>query len=253
VRVRYAARTDVGLKRTHNEDYFALIEGDRLFMVADGMGGHASGDVASKMSTEVVGDFYRTSRDREATWPFPYDATRTFAENRIVTGIRMANARIFEASQTNRANRGMGTTIVVLHLDGDTAYVAHVGDSRCYLLRGDVMEPVTRDHSLLEDWKDARPDLTAEEIRDFPHKNVITRALGMRESVDVDIRKLRIDDGDRFLLCSDGLSGMLEDEEILEVLATADDLEDAVGELIDRANAAGGDDNITAMIVECSY
>ncbi len=253
MRIRYAARTDVGLKRTHNEDYFALIEEDRLFMVADGMGGHASGDVASKLSTEVIGEFYRHSRNPEATWPYRYDPTRSFAENRMVAAIRLANERIHDASQRNRSQRGMGTTIVVFHLNGDDGYVGHVGDSRCYRIRDGRIESLTRDHSLLEDWKDARPDLTEDEIRDFPHKNVITRALGMRETVDVDVGRFKIGNGDRFVLCSDGLSGMLEDEEILEIVMAHDDLEDAVTELVDRANAAGGDDNISAMLIECRF
>jgi protein phosphatase len=253
VRIRYAARTDVGLKRTHNEDYFALIEEDRLFMVADGMGGHASGDVASKLSTEVIGEFYRHSRNPEASWPYRYDPSRSFAENRMVASIRLANERIHDASLRNRSQRGMGTTIVTFHLNGTDGYIAHVGDSRCYRVRNGRIESLTRDHSLLEDWKDARPDLTEEEIRDFPHKNVITRALGMRETVDVDLAKVRIRDSDKFLLCSDGLSGMLSDEEIHEVLQNYDDPEEVVAELIERSNAAGGDDNITAMLIECVF
>ncbi len=253
MRIRYAARTDVGLKRTHNEDYFALIEEDRLFMVADGMGGHASGDVASKMSTEVIGEFYRHSRNPNATWPYRYDPTRSFAENRMIASIRLANERIHYASQRNRAQRGMGTTIVVFHLNGHDGYVGHVGDSRCYRIRNGEIVSLTRDHSLLEDWKDARPDLTEEEIRDFPHKNVITRALGMRETVEVDVCRFTIRDGDRYLLCSDGLSGMLTDAEIHEIIEEHEDPEDTVAELIDRSNAAGGDDNISAMLIECFF
>jgi serine/threonine protein phosphatase PrpC len=253
VRIRYAARTDVGLKRTHNEDYFALIEEDRLFMVADGMGGHASGDVASKMSTEVIGEFYRHSRNPYATWPYRYDPTRSFAENRMIASIRLANERIHYASQRNRAQRGMGTTVVVFHLNGHDGYVGHVGDSRCYRVRNGEIVSLTRDHSLLEDWKDARPDLTEEEIRDFPHKNVITRALGMRETVEVDVCRFTIRDGDRYLLCSDGLSGMLTDPEIHEIVEEHDDPEETVADLIDRSNAAGGDDNVSAMLIECFF
>ena len=253
VRIRYAARTDVGRKRTHNEDYFALIEEERLFLVADGMGGHASGDVASKLSTEVIGEFYRRSRDPDATWPYRYDPARSYAENRILASICLANERIHEASMRNRHQRGMGTTIVAFHLNGSKAFIAHVGDSRCYRIRNGAIESLTRDHSLLEDWKDARPDITEQEIREFPHKNVITRALGMRESVDIDLTSVRIEDGDRFILCSDGLSGMLTDDEIHEIVSGQDDPEAAVADLIDRSNAAGGDDNITAMLIECRY
>ncbi len=251
VRIRYAARTDVGRKRTHNEDYFALIEDDRLFLVDDGMGGHASGDVASKMSTEVIGEFYRRSRDPDASWPYRYDPSRSYAENRILTSICLANERVHEASLRNRSQRGMGTTIVAFHLNGTRAYIAHVGDSRCYRVRNGSIHALTRDHSLLEDWKEARPDLTEQEIRDFPHKNVITRALGMRETVEVDLKTVQIELGDRFVLCSDGLCGMLTDDEIHEVISAHGDPEAAVAELIDRSNAAGGDDNITAMLIDC--
>ena len=209
MRIRYAARTDVGRKRTHNEDYFALLEEERLFLVADGMGGHASGDVASKLSTEVIGEFYRRSRDPDATWPYRYDPARSYAENRILASICLANERIHEASMRNRHQRGMGTTIVAFHLNGSKAFIAHVGDSRCYRVRNGAIESLTRDHSLLEDWKDARPDITEQEIREFPHKNVITRALGMRDSVQVDVKQYTIDDGDTFLLCCDGVSGMI--------------------------------------------
>jgi protein phosphatase len=113
------------------------------------------------------------------------------------------------------------------------------------------MHSLTRDHSLLEDWKDACPDLTEQEIEEFPHKNVITRALGMYEFVEIDVRKIQVDDGDRFLLCSDGLCGTLHDEEIYSVVSQFDDPEVAVAELVARSNAAGGDDNITAILVEC--
>lgn len=239
--------------RTHNEDYFALIEDEKLFIVADGMGGHASGDIASKMSADTIGEFYRMTRNHDAPWPYRYDPSLSYAENRMVAAIRLANARIHEAAQRNRSQRGMGTTIVTFHVNGDKAYVAHVGDSRCYLVRTGRIQSLTRDHSLLEDYKEARPDLTEEEIRDFPHKNVITRALGMRETVEVDLCEIKLEDGDRFMLCSDGLCGMLEDDDVLEIVLESKDPEDAVAQLIHRSNDSGGTDNITAMIIECAY
>jgi serine/threonine protein phosphatase PrpC len=253
VRIRYAAKTDVGMKRTHNEDYFALIEDEQLFLVADGMGGHASGEVASKLAAEVMGEFYRHSKDQDATWPYRYDASLSYAENRMVASIRLANQRIHESAGKNPHLRGMGTTIVAFIVKGDQAFVAHVGDSRCYRLRNGSISQLTRDHSLLEDYKEARPDMTEEEARNFPHKNVITRALGMRDNVVVDISRVDLQDGDRFVLCSDGLSGMLTDDEIHHITRRHEDLEKAVSELIDRANAAGGTDNITAMVVECCF
>jgi protein phosphatase len=241
------------MKRSHNEDYFSLIEDEQLFIVADGMGGHASGEVASKLAADVIGEFYRHSKDMDATWPYRYAKDLSYVENRIVAGIRLANARIHGTSRANPNLRGMGTTIVIFLVQGNTAYVAHVGDSRCYRLRNGGIQLLTRDHSLLEDYREARPDMTEEEARNFPHKNVITRALGMREQVEVDIKRHTLESGDRFVLCSDGLSGMLPDEDIHKIIADAPSLEKAVGELIDRANAAGGTDNITAMVVECSF
>lgn len=253
MRIRYAAKTDVGMKRSHNEDYFALIEDEQLFIVADGMGGHACGEVASKLSADVIGEFYAHSKDQDATWPYRYDHNLSYVENRLVASVRLANARIFQTSQTDANLRGMGTTIVSCLIKDKAAYVSHVGDSRCYRIRSEGITQLTRDHSLLEDYKDARPDMTEEEERNFPHKNVITRALGMRDNVQVDIKKWEIGDGDRYLLCSDGLCGMLPDEELHEIITKNDDLEAAVNRLIDRANEEGGTDNITAMVVECRY
>ena len=253
MRIRYAAKTDVGMKRTHNEDYFALIEEEQLFIVADGMGGHACGEVASKLAADVVGEFYAHSRDADATWPYRYDHNLSYVENRLVAGLRLANLRIYQKSQSEPNLRGMGTTVVGCLINGDHAYVAHVGDSRVYRVREGEIKQLTRDHSLFEDYKDARPDMTEEEAQNFPHKNVITRALGMRENVLVDIAKWEIADGDRYVLCSDGLSGMLSDDEINHIVINAADLEDSVGTLIDQANQAGGTDNITAMVVECRY
>jgi len=251
MRIRYAAKTDVGMKRSHNEDYFSLIEDEQLFMVADGMGGHASGEVASKMAAEAISEFYQRTKDEEATWPYKMDRQLNYTENRLICGIKLANYRIFHAAASDIRFKGMGTTVVSCLLQGDLAYVSHVGDSRCYRMRGGKVGQVTRDHSLLEDYKDAKPDMTAEEEKNFPHKNVITRALGMRETVQVDISCHKIEDGDLFLLCSDGLSGMVGEDDLLEIMSGTKDLEAAVATLVDRANRAGGVDNITALLLEC--
>ncbi len=251
MRIRYAAKTDVGMKRSHNEDYFSLIEDEQLFMVADGMGGHASGEVASKMAAEAMSEFYQRTKDEEATWPYKMDRSLNYTENRLVCAIKLANYRIFHAAASDIRYKGMGTTIVVCLLQGEKVYMAHVGDSRIYRLRNSGIEQLTRDHSLLEDYKDAKPDMTAEEERNFPHKNVITRALGMRETVQVDVSSYTLEDGDRFLLCSDGLSGMIQDEQLLEIVDNAPDLEAGVATLVDRANRNGGVDNITTLLLEC--
>ena len=251
MRIRYAAKTDPGLKRNHNEDYFSLIEDEQLFLVADGMGGHACGEVASKMAADVIREFFTRSRDDDATWPFKMDRQLSYLENRLVVGIKLANQRIFEAASRDARLKGMGTTVVISQIAGDKLYIAHVGDSRCYRIRGEAVQQMTRDHSLLEDYKDARPDMSDEEQRKFPHKNVITRALGMRDTVQVDVMAEDITDGDVFVLCSDGLSGMVDNKKLMETMKKSGDLEQAVTSLVEAANQAGGSDNITVLALEC--
>jgi serine/threonine protein phosphatase PrpC len=252
MKIRYAAKTDVGMKRTHNEDYFSLIEDEQLFIVADGMGGHASGEVASKMAAETIGEFYnRTREDEDATWPYKMDRSLSYVENRLVCSVKLANLRIFETSSRDLRFKGMGTTLVSSMVAGDKIYVGHVGDSRVYRIRDGAITQLTRDHSLLEDYKEAKPDMTEEEERNFPHKNVITRALGMRETVQVDIRAHQIVSGDVYCLCSDGLSGMLTDPQILQICTSAKTLERAVAELVDAANRNGGTDNVTTLLLQC--
>jgi len=253
MKIRYAAKTDVGMKRTHNEDYFSIIEDEQFFMVADGMGGHASGEVASKMSAETVSEFFQRSKDEEATWPYKMERHLNYIENRLVCSVKLANYRIFHAAASDIRYKGMGTTIVATLVAGDKIHVAHVGDSRVYRSRAGELTQLTRDHSLLEDYKDAKPDMTEEEERNFPHKNVITRALGMRETVEVDIHQFPIEDGDTFLLCSDGLSGMVPDPDIQDYIQkNKGNLEQCVAELVDAANRAGGVDNITCLVLTCS-
>jgi len=246
------AATDVGKKREANEDNFLVDKKLSLFVVADGMGGHASGEVASKMAADVLQEFYSRSKDDEATWPYKMDRHLSYVENRLVVGIKMANQRIFQSAAHDAKFKGMGTTIVSGQIVGDKFYIAHVGDSRCYRIRGATIQQMTRDHSLLEDYKDAKPNMSEDEQRKFPHKNVITRALGMRETVQVDVLAHDIQDQDVFLLCSDGLSGMIEDAKIMELVKAAPDLELAVSKLVEAANEAGGTDNITVLALQCA-
>jgi len=253
MKIRYAAKTDVGMKRTHNEDYYTFLKDENLFIVADGMGGHASGEVASKLAADTVVEFYHRTTDEEITWPYKMDRQLSYIENRLVCGIKLANWRVFEAATRDARFKGMGTTIVSCLISGDRAYVAHVGDSRGYVVKRDgTIRQITRDHSLLEDYKEAKPDMTEEEQRNFPHKNVITRALGMRDSVQVDVKQYPIDDGDTLLLCCDGVSGMIEDPALGRIVfENGGNVEQAVGELVDTANKNGGVDNITAILLRC--
>jgi serine/threonine protein phosphatase PrpC len=179
--------THVGMKRAHNEDSLRLFREENLFIVADGMGGHASGEVASQMSVETLAEFFRaTSEDDEITWPYKLDKGRKYEENRVITGIKLSNRRIHEAAARDAKLKGMGTTIVVTFFVGDTCYIGHVGDSRVYRFRAGQLIQLTEDHSLLNDYIKMR-QLTPEEIEAFPHKNVIVRALGMKDTVQVDV------------------------------------------------------------------
>ena len=248
MRIEVAGHTHVGMKRNHNEDSLLLLTEEHLYCVADGMGGHSSGEIASKIAVDELADFFRmTSRDRDCTWPYKMDRARNYDENRLQTGIKLANVRIFEHANSDAKYHGMGTTIVTVYFSDGVAYLAHVGDSRAYFLRGKALRQLTEDHSLLNDYLKAKK-LTPDEIEAFPHKNVIVRALGMKESVQVDLARLEPRPGDLFLLCSDGLSGMVSDAEIEETLNRVSDLDAACKELIEKANAAGGNDNITCIL-----
>jgi serine/threonine protein phosphatase PrpC len=248
MRIEVAGSSHVGMKRSHNEDRFLLLPDQALFCVADGMGGHASGEVASRLAVEELSEFFHlTAADRDVTWPYRMDPGRSYDENRLTTGIKLANRTIFERAGAEANCRGMGTTLVAAHFAADILYVGHVGDSRAYALRDGAMRQLTEDHSLLNDYLKARP-LTQAQIDAFPHKNVIVRALGMRTTVQVDVVRLAPEDGDLYLLCSDGLSGMVPDAQLHEVLTGVQDLEEACRQLIERANRAGGTDNITCVL-----
>ena len=250
-RILAAGTTDVGRKRTHNEDFFALVESEHLYLVADGMGGHSSGEVASQMAINTLSEFFQaTSADPEATWPYKMDKTRGYEENRLVTGIKLANRRIYEAAQREQRLHGMGTTIVALLCVHDQCLIGHVGDSRVYRFRGNVVEQLTEDHSLLNDWRRMKA-MTGEEIRNFPHRNVVVRALGLGEHVAVDVYVEEYQIGDIYLMCSDGLNDMLEDHEILGIVeGKKKRLDGACTALVDAANEAGGKDNITVLLAQ---
>jgi protein phosphatase len=248
LRIEVAGETNVGMKRTHNEDNFSILEESGLYIVADGMGGHASGEVASKMAVDAVRDFFAaTASDPERTWPYKMDRSKGYEENRLITSIKLANLRIYESAQRDARQRGMGTTIVSLFAVEDQVYVAHVGDSRVYRIRDGQIEQLTEDHSLLNDYIKMKR-LTPEEIANFPHKNVIVRALGMKDTVKVDTRQEQPRPHDTYVLCSDGLSGPVSDEELLKTVESAPNLKAAVSALIQKANDNGGPDNITVVL-----
>ena len=245
-----AGITDVGLQRDHNEDCFAILSDQELFIVADGMGGHRAGDVASRLATESIVDFFRATATDDATWPFHFDARLSEEENRLLTGIRIANRQIIERSARSRECQGMGTTVVGVLFSSrkQKTFIGHVGDSRAYRVRDGMIQQLTRDHSLVNDYLLAMPELSEEQRSELP-KNVITRALGMQENVAVDLQSDDAQPGDAYVLCSDGLSGMVEDQEILEVVGSYPNSSDACRKLVAMANEHGGEDNITVVIV----
>jgi protein phosphatase len=250
MRANAAGISDVGLQREHNEDCFAVVPQHELFIVADGMGGHRAGDVASRLASESITEFFRRSDSEDMTWPFQIDMTLSDEENRLLTAIRLANRQIYEHSVRSRDLRGMGTTVVgaLFSPDKQKMYIGHVGDSRAYRVRGGGIVQLTRDHSLLNDYLAAMPDMTEEQRSELP-KNVITRALGMQDNVEVDILSDVAELGDVYVLCSDGLSGMVIDEDILQVVADNPEPEKACRRLVTMANEHGGEDNVTAVVV----
>jgi serine/threonine protein phosphatase PrpC len=246
-RVRFSGDTNVGLKRDHNEDSFYLPVNERLAIVADGMGGHASGEVASRMAVDTIVAYFReTESDQQLTWPFKVDRNSNLDINRMTTAVKLANQRIFEEAERKPECHGMGTTIVsALFLD-NVMIVGHVGDSRLYRVREGAIEQITEDHSLLNDYIRMK-HMSESEIANFPHKNVIVRALGMKSSVEVDVLVEHLRLGDLYVICSDGLSGMISDSDITNLAIEEPDLDKLCERLIAAANGNGGVDNITVV------
>ncbi len=249
-----AGLSDVGLQREHNEDSFCILGEHRLFVVADGMGGHRAGDIASRMATAEVKAYFDATADHDhgSEWPTEDDAQLSRDQNRLVSAVKLANHRIFQASLRNRSVQGMGTTIVGALFDRAERkiHIAHVGDSRAYCVRDGAITQLTRDHSLLNDYLLVMPNLSDAQKQRLP-SNVITRALGMQDAVAVDLCVEGVQPGDTFVLCSDGLSGMVSDDRIVELVrASNGDIEWAAKALVAEANRNGGEDNITVVLVE---
>jgi protein phosphatase len=248
-RLVVAGVTDVGRQRKHNEDCILVRPEHGLFCVADGMGGHNAGDVASKLVATSLGNFFEATGAGAPIGELPDEyAALTPDAKRLAAGVRKANHDVFTISNTVAQHHGMGSTCVAIHVARDMVHIAHVGDSRCYRIRDGAIQQMTRDHSLINDALDMKPDLTPEELKRLP-KNIITRALGMKDAVKVDVKTEQALPGDVFLLCSDGLSGLVPPEQILEVVSLTPEPQEAAELLVAEANDAGGNDNISALIV----
>ncbi len=245
-----AVATDRGLRREGNEDAFCSRPDLGLFIVADGMGGHAAGEVASRLAVDVVEAFVNDTRDADEnrTWPVPYDPALTLEGNRLKAALRLANRRIAAAMELDDSLRGMATTAAATLISHDKPVLAHVGDSRIYLWRDRELRLLTQDHSWVNE--QVRAGMLSEgDARRHPWRNVVTRALSGGDDPEVDVTSVVLQPGDRLLLCSDGLSAVVPHETLAEIMNRPGSLDDLAQALIDAANGAGGPDNITVILV----
>jgi len=244
--------TDVGRKRAHNEDSLSISDDIRLFLVADGMGGHNAGEVASSTAVETIMKFVRRCmEDKDFTWPFGLNSNLSEEANILLTAIRIANRNVCLRAAERYEYSGMGTTIVSLYMENETmAHIAHVGDSRAYLIRKGIIKQITADHSWVNE-QIQKNILTQKDARNHRWKNVITRALGNKLHVDIDLNTIDIEIGDLVLLCTDGLSSMIPDPDILQIIQSSEgQLEKACKNLVNTANEKGGLDNITVVLLK---
>ncbi len=247
----WAVSTDPGLRRTSNEDSYATRADVGLFVVADGMGGHVAGEVASRVAVEAIEAFVEETAvvDKNRTWPFPFDPSLSLEANRLKAAFRLANRRIASAIADSQDLRGMATTASAVLIGKASASVGHVGDSRVYVLKDGALSQITNDHSWVEEQVRAGT-LTPTAARQHPWRNVVTRALSGGEDPEVDVVEVVPEPGERYLLCSDGLFGVVPDDRIAAILGQAGvPLESICRGLIDAANEAGGPDNITALVL----
>jgi len=249
LRIVSSGLTDVGKKRDHNEDSFLIDEDLKLFVVADGMGGHAGGGTASRIAVETIDRELRQARTTQGS---ALEARTALQDSPVPEAIRAAVARaciaIYTKAQEDPRLAGMGTTVISLLMKDNQAFFAHVGDSRAYLIRGDLIKQISEDHSLVNEQIKAGM-ITPEEAKHSRYKNIITRSVGFEEEVQVDVMGLLSEPGDVFVLCSDGMANMVEDPEILHIVRHHP-LSEVPRTLVDLANERGGDDNITVIAVQ---
>jgi protein phosphatase len=249
--VSSASATDTGLRRSTNEDSFSVREDLGLFIVADGMGGHAAGEVASQAAVEGIVAFVEATVaiTPDQTWPIPFDPEQSVNANRLRGGFRMGNRQLAAQIASASELKGMATTAVAVLIEGVTATLAHVGDSRAYRMRDGQLERLTRDHSWVEE-QIRIGALSEGAARQHPWRNIVTRALSGAEELEVDTQEVPLKAGDRLLLCSDGVFTVLNDDQISDVLGREGDLNTLCQALIQGANDGGGPDNVTAVVLE---
>jgi serine/threonine protein phosphatase PrpC len=249
LRIEAGARTDLGRVRKNNEDCFQMTAALNLYVLSDGMGGEAHGEVASKLAVQTIMAHCEQAENSRATPTFgeskPDVCERT---NRLSSAIHLANRKVYETASSNPGHKGMGATIVAAWLDGQRLSLAHVGDSRAYLLRAGSLEQLTADHSLVAE-KVRIGILTPQEADASEMQSVLTRAVGTHENVEVDSDEQMLLAGDCLLLCSDGLSRMVTDPEIASILLTSVSAQNAADRLVDQANENGGVDNVSVIVL----
>jgi serine/threonine protein phosphatase PrpC len=243
-------QTDVGRRRKLNEDSILVDTETGLYSVCDGMGGHNAGEVASKMAIETIASFIQKShREKEITWPFGLDVNLSFDGNRLKTAIKLANKKVYKAADNREEYTGMGTTVVAAVVSANVMSVGWAGDSRVYVLRNGALTQLTRDDSWVSAaW--AEGILSAAEIEKHPLRNVITKAVGAKETIETDVVEHRFQTGDIAMLCSDGLHSMINDEQILAAITPLPaSLDETAAKLITAANEAGGKDNVSVVLL----
>jgi protein phosphatase len=249
VRIKVGARTDVGRRRSNNEDSFKLVPELNLFVLSDGMGGEAHGEIASNIAVETVAaQCLEAARNKNLPYYSEPRPDLTDKTNRLVSSVQAANREIYDSAQKHPAQRGMGATVVAVWLNENRLSVAHVGDSRAYLLRAGTLTQLTQDHSLVAEQL-RRGIITREQAEKSDMQSVLIRALGIEPEVQVDADEQLLMEGDTLVLCSDGLSRMVSDEEIASVVLTSVDMQAAADRLVELANEYGGDDNVSVVLV----
>ena len=240
--MKIAAKTDIGKKRTTNQDSYATSElpgGAAWAVVCDGMGGAYGGDIASITAVRIISDKIISSYD--------LSMGANSIKDLLIEAIKSANSRIYDMSTSNNIFGGMGTTAVAAVIDNDKVYIAHVGDSRAYLIHDKSITQLTKDHSIVQEMIESG-EITAEEANTHPNKNLITRAVGVDDSVEVDFIVIDFGSDDYILICTDGLTNMVNDNQILELVSSCDYYE-ITEKMVNKANNNGGTDNITAVIL----
>lgn len=245
--VEVAGKTDVGCVRTNNEDNFGFDSRHGIFVVCDGMGGQAAGEVASKMGVDVLLDYFRNQIPAATKQSLNGQNGSSGAQN-LANAIQLANKTIFQAGQQNNGRNGMGSTIVAALVRGNSLAIANVGDSRIYLVRHGTIQQLTQDHSLVME-QVRRGYITLQQAQQSEMQNIILRALGSEEVVEADIEDLVALPGDILIMASDGLTRYVSDEDILKIVQGPRGLQQACGELVRKARECGGDDNITCLLV----